>query len=496
MSLFIKKVFFCFLIISFSSFNSWSQTTSVPDINFENYLETHAIDGTEVGVGDEMSMGDGTLNNGLILTSRILNVNLLSIIDLDIQNLDGIEDFTNLEILVCSNNRLELIDVSSNLNLEFLNISNNRITGTLDISNNSNLESLFCASNQISALDFSNNAVLKNLDASNNALVNIDLSTINVTTCPSPQTDPVTPCQGTGSINVSRNQLTSLIINNGYNELFTSFIATNNPDLFCIQIDSGFEPYVNWQKDDWAYYTDGVCVDIFTYIPDDNFEQALIDAGLDDVPDNLVLTENINTLTTLDVSNKFIEDLTGIADFSALEMLDAGLNLIEIIDLSENTNLTELDVSNNDLSDLNLSQNINLTTLYCESNVLEELDLTNLDELQVLNCSNNLLTALNVDVNIQLNDLDGSFNQIENLNVSANTTLVNLQCNDNNLFALNLANGNNVNIITFSATNNTDLFCIEVDNVTDANSASGWQKDATANYEIDCGTYVPDDNFE
>ena len=45
-----------------------------------------------------------------------------------------------------------------------------------------------------------------------------------------------------------------------------------------------------------------------TNIPDDNFEQALIDLGIDDVLDDKVLTSNINTLGSLDISGKSISD--------------------------------------------------------------------------------------------------------------------------------------------------------------------------------------------
>jgi len=58
-----------------------------------------------------------------------------------------------------------------------------------------------------------------------------------------------------------------------------------------------------------------------TYVPDDNFEQALINLGYDTVLDDSVLTSNINTITTLDVSFQNIADLTGIEDFTALTTL-------------------------------------------------------------------------------------------------------------------------------------------------------------------------------
>ena len=56
-----------------------------------------------------------------------------------------------------------------------------------------------------------------------------------------------------------------------------------------------------------------------TVVPDANFEQALIDLGLDSGPlDGMVPTSNINLLTSLDVSEKNI----GIEHFTAHTVLD------------------------------------------------------------------------------------------------------------------------------------------------------------------------------
>jgi hypothetical protein len=49
-----------------------------------------------------------------------------------------------------------------------------------------------------------------------------------------------------------------------------------------------------------------------TYVPDDKFEQALIDLGYDTTLDDSVLTANISGVTSLNVSEKEISDLTGI----------------------------------------------------------------------------------------------------------------------------------------------------------------------------------------
>ena len=66
--------------------HSYSQTTSVPDVEFEKYLEAN-------------SMGNGVTNDGLVLTSNINTVTELNITDLDINDLTGIEDFLALEKL-------------------------------------------------------------------------------------------------------------------------------------------------------------------------------------------------------------------------------------------------------------------------------------------------------------------------------------------------------------------------------------------------------------
>ena len=73
-----------------------------------------------------------------------------------------------------------------------------------------------------------------------------------------------------------------------------------------------------------------------TYIPDDNFEAALISYGYDDVLDDYVITSNISSLKSLKLNDRQILDPTGIQDF------------IELTDLSFTNNLlTSLDISNN-----------------------------------------------------------------------------------------------------------------------------------------------------
>lgn len=249
-----------------------------------------------------------------------------------------------------------------------------------------------------------------------------------------------------------------------------------------------------------------------TYVPDDNFEQALIDLGYDSGPlDDYVPTANISGVTELLVAGKNIGDLTGIEDFSSLETLHcwnnnlssldllsnsnisyvrAGQNQISSIDISNLTDLFFLDLDDNALTDITFLNNY-LWELYCLNNQLTSIDLSSSGPLRHFECSNNQLSSLSLAGKSSLTRLLCDNNQITDLNLSFCTSLVNLKCDNNQLASLNIKNGNNNNLTSFNATNNPSLTCIEVDNATymDANWSTG--KDATARYSNDCSVSVP-----
>ena len=63
-----------------------------------------------------------------------------------------------------------------------------------------------------------------------------------------------------------------------------------------------------------------------TFIPDDNFEQALINLGYDDVLDNQVISEDIKDIVKLDLSRLGIKSLKGIEDFTNLKALSGSIS--------------------------------------------------------------------------------------------------------------------------------------------------------------------------
>ena len=99
-----------------------------------------------------------------------------------------------------------------------------------------------------------------------------------------------------------------------------------------------------------------------TYVPDDNFEQALINLGYDNVLDDSVNTANIDTVTALQINATLISDLTGIEDFNALTYLQCQDNQLTSLDINQNTALIALNCGNNQLISLDVrnGNNINM----------------------------------------------------------------------------------------------------------------------------------------
>ncbi|WCO03461.1 T9SS type A sorting domain-containing protein [Psychroserpens ponticola] len=278
-----------------------------------------------------------------------------------------------------------------------------------------------------------------------------------------------------------------------------------------------------------------LCFSQNTFVPDDNFEQALIDLGLDSGPlDDFVPTAMINTVTYLNISEKNISELTGIEDFAALDHLDVYINDLQTLDVSNNqqlrllrcyqndlTNLTlgsntaleqvwtydnylttidvsglpnldRLSILNNDLVSLDVTNNLQLRLLWCYDNEIPVLDVSNNTQLELLWCSGNTIESLDLSNSVNLNTILCHQNNITTLDLSNNSLLTYLSCYTNELTYLNVKNGNNTNVTNFQANGNPDLDCIEVD---DANySEVNWiYVDSNANFNGDCNNLSLDD---
>jgi hypothetical protein len=281
----------------------------------------------------------------------------------------------------------------------------------------------------------------------------------------------------------------------------------------------------------------------YTAVPDPHFEAYLEDNGMGDgIPGNgLVLTANIENVTELTIYGYIgITDLTGIEDFTALEVFYLSFNPITFVNLSQNSNLTHVGFSSTMLSTLDLSSNnkleyagglynLELDSLIVNSPYITQLDfwenhliyidVTNCPALEVLDVHYNFyLPALDVSNNPNLKTLRCGENNLSSLDVSNNPLLEVLSVGNNpNLTSIDLShnpllrmftaghnnsmayidarNGNNENFELFSANPATNLQCVYVDDA-EASYLEDWSvpnHTQFANNEQECSAVSVDD---
>ena len=137
--------------------------------------------------------------------------------------------------------------------------------------------------------------------------------------------------------------------------------VNNNQIEFRISISGKFRFDVTGQRD--QNFQEGKI-----YIPDTNFELALIDLGYDNIPDNYLDSNNVIEIIELDLSNKQITDLTGLENFTSLVDLNLSGNLLTQVPIVNFKNLTTLNLSNNLFSVLDISFNEKINSLNASQN--------------------------------------------------------------------------------------------------------------------------------
>ena len=179
----------------------------------------------------------------------------------------------------------------------------------------------------------------------------------------------------------------------------------------------------------------------------------------------------------------FILDRASGYDIDELDIRALEINTININFLPS---LLRANFSANGISVLDVKQNTALTDLIFSANQVEEIDVTQNTALTNLTFRNNNISELDVTQNTALEVLTFNDNTISVLDASQNTALTGLLCRNNTLTSLNIKNGNNRNIITIEIDQNPDLECVLVDDVAYANT-NFTSKDAQTYYsETEC----------
>ena len=245
-----------------------------------------------------------------------------------ITSLAGIEYFSNLKELYCSNNRIEEIDVSNNKDLRKLDCSFNPI-GKIDVSELYKLTDLYLHTTNIKSLDVSNNALLYLLTTS---------------------TSPIT------SLDVTENKELAMLLCNG-NQL-TNLDVTKNTKLVMLYCGSNRLSTLDISMNTHL-------VNLWCNNQVDNNNRKLLT--------NLDISQNIS-LQTLSCGQNGITSLH-LNNNAALRELRCDDNLLIGLDVSQNTKLEDLKCNNNQLKgSIDISNN----------KLLKYIDLTDNQSLDII----------------------------------------------------------------------------------------------------------------
>lgn len=287
-----KQLFLYFII--FSSINVLGQNVYIPDVNFKNYLLSHA--GINSNLDTAIQVSEANAFNGI-----------LDISSKNISNLTGIEAFINLtdfrcydnlisgsldmsnslnlKHLDCSENTISNINIVNNLKLEYLSIYDNQIT-TIDVSNNDSLKNLIIAINPIPSVNLTNNlklsflnireTLITSINLTNNILLeqfyakNTPLSNLNLANNPNLKQfeikyTPLASLDFSNNPNLelvlldSNSTLSSLNFKNGNNTSILYITLLGNPNLTCIQVDDSAYSTNNWTNIDPQHFFSENC---------------------------------------------------------------------------------------------------------------------------------------------------------------------------------------------------------------------------------------------
>ena len=369
--------------------------TTFPDSNFRNYIAANFDDGDDV-----------------LYNTEINAVMQISVRDMGIASLQGIEYFTELQFLDCGSNNLTVLDLSSNSALTCLDCDGNSIT-SLNVSGCTELDTIFCGNNQLSALDVSNNNRLENLHFNNNSgITSIDLSNKTALKQISAYATGLTSLDVSACsrvIQALENAVPS-VAGDGHldYELQVNgdeYVARIDPDLTII----GANPLMPSGNT--------VPIDATTF-PDSNFRNYIA-ANFDDGDDILSVVE-IATVRQIFVRDMGIASLQGIEYFTELQFLDCGSNNLTVLDLSSNSALTCLDCDGNSITSLNVSGCTELDTIFCGNNQLSALDVSNNNRLENLHFNNNSgITSIDLSNKTALKQISAYATGLTSLDVSA-----------------------------------------------------------------------------
>lgn len=391
--------------------------------------------------------------NSEIEESEAAAVYSLRLINFNISDLTGIEAFTNLVGLDCSQNASINLDMSIIPNtLETFNCSYCGLS-TLNVSLLANLKQLFCSFNLLTSLDVSSLSNLLLLDCSNN-----DISSLNIGSL-----------ENLDSLHCGHNSLTGLALE-GLPNLRVLVCEVNQ--IATLDFDNST-----------LYEIINCGVNVLTSL-DTSGLPNLIDLNCNNNAITSLLTPPLpNVLTKLSYSNNQLPNL----DFT---------NLV---------NLTHLGCHQNGITSLDVSVFPDLERLFCGNNLFTALDLSTATNLITLDCQGSLMTSLDLSNLPEMTALFCPYALISSIDVSHQTALIDLVCGGEDLLTIYMKNGTEENLQLFES-ENLQFVCTDEGQVAEiAQNVAEFGAPTTlvssycsfvpgGNYNVVTGTVIYDEN--
>lgn len=270
--------------------------------------------------------------------------------------------------------------------------------------------------------------------------------------------------------------------------------------------------------------------------------------------EEIQVSEAENYAGNITYSNQGLSDPTGLEAFINTVWIDLSLNDLTSIDLSANVDAAQVNLIGNDLGSLVLPDRTTFNNILLNGNQLTSLTLpegitantlqiyqnpivsfeavngsfdvingasmstmtganlagtdvrvlnlsgsqistlnltsaSSLESIDVSGCGN--LTMLDLGANTSLESVTTALSAVQSLDLSNHPDITTLMARNGQLTELNIQNGTNTSISTFQIQNNSNLECVQVDNV--EYSDTNWtSKDAGTNYSTDCDAQPQD----
>jgi subtilisin family serine protease len=390
--------------------------------------------------------------NSILYPEDVEKITHLSLRRREIKNLNGIEYFTNLESLDCSDNEITALDVSMLYKLRRLICSFNQIN-ELDFSIDNNWSSLIINHNY---LDISEDTPLwqklETLKQRINSCIYLpQLTYIDVTDISIDTNDFEISKRDTrllraiiAPIDASDQSVTWSSSAPDIVSITESGVVTGKSQgIATITVTSQANPEISSTCTITVLETQAEAIVFNDYI----FKEEVIKhlKKIDDKYNgydttSLLYPDDVILLTELRIWYLEITDMTGISKFFGLESIYFSNLDITSLDLSQLINLRSVQINETQLQTLNASGLKKIHSLRLSSNRIRSLDLNNTTSLINLLIANNELTTLDLSMMIKLETLFCYNNRLEYINTKDLNSLDYFVCRENKLTELDLSN--------------------------------------------------------